>query len=161
MALVNELSDGSKSQVARMAAGLQLKNQLTSKDPTVRMQYQQRWIGLDEAIKTHVKTMVRKCNESLLSIFIINFNVKFRLSMNLAFRSFQAIQTLGTEKARPSIAPQVSVSVCFPQITLNQLLIHKIQCSLLQTPKNNVTCEQCILFLKKHFIKVFFKLLGL
>lgn len=88
MALVNELADGSKSQVARMAAGLQLKNQLTSKDPAVRMQYQQRWIALDEAIKTHVKTMVRKCNESLLSIFIINFNVKFRLSLNLAFPSF-------------------------------------------------------------------------
>lgn len=59
MALVNELADGRKSQVARMAAGLQLKNQLTSKDPAVRMQYQQRWIALDEAIKTHVKTMVR------------------------------------------------------------------------------------------------------
>ena len=88
MALVNELADGSKSQVARMAAGLQLKNQLTSKDPAVRMQYQQRWIALDEAIKTHVKTMVRKCNESLLSIFILNFNVKFRLSLNLAFPSF-------------------------------------------------------------------------
>ena len=89
MALVNELADGSKSQVARMAAGLQLKNQLTSKDPAVRMQYQQRWIALDEAIKTHVKTMVRKCNESLLSIFIINFNVKIGLSLNLAFLPFR------------------------------------------------------------------------
>ena len=89
MALVNELADGSKSQVARMAAGLQLKNQLTSKDPAVRMQYQQRWIALDEAIKTHVKTMVRKCNESLLSIFISNFNVKIGLSLNLAFLPFR------------------------------------------------------------------------
>lgn len=60
VALVNELADGTKSQVARMAAGLQLKNQLTSKDATVRLQYQQRWMTLDDKVKTHVKTMVRK-----------------------------------------------------------------------------------------------------
>lgn len=56
---MNELADGGKSQVARMAAGLQLKNQLTSKDPTVRMQYQQRWISLSDELKNHVKTRVR------------------------------------------------------------------------------------------------------
>ena len=60
MALVNELADGGKSQVARMAAGLQLKNQLTSKDPAVRLQYQQRWIALDDNVKNHVKAMVSK-----------------------------------------------------------------------------------------------------
>ena len=60
MALVNELADGGKSQVARMAAGLQLKNYLTSKDPTIRMQYQQRWLTLDDQVKLHVKQMVSR-----------------------------------------------------------------------------------------------------
>ena len=63
VALVSELADATKSQVARMAAGLQLKNQLTSKDATVRLQYQQRWMTLDEKIKSHVKTMVRNLVE--------------------------------------------------------------------------------------------------
>lgn len=63
VALVSELADATKSQVARMAAGLQLKNQLTSKDATVRLQYQQRWMTLDDKIKSHVKTMVRNLEE--------------------------------------------------------------------------------------------------
>lgn len=63
VALVTELSDATKSQVARMAAGLQLKNQLTSKDATVRLQFQQRWLSLEETVKTHVKTMVRSTQE--------------------------------------------------------------------------------------------------
>ena len=63
VALVSELADATKSQVARMAAGLQLKNQLTSKDATVRLQYQQRWMTLDDKIKNHVKTMVRNLVE--------------------------------------------------------------------------------------------------
>ena len=68
-ALVNELADGGKSQVARMAAGLQLKNQLTSKDPTVRMQYQQRWISLSDELKNHVKTRVRDKMWLVLLVF--------------------------------------------------------------------------------------------
>lgn len=64
VALVNELGDASKSQVARMAAGLQLKNQLTSKDATVRLQYQQRWMALDDEVKRHIKSMVRKSRTS-------------------------------------------------------------------------------------------------
>lgn len=89
-ALVNELADGGKSQVARMAAGLQLKNQLTSKDPTVRMQYQQRWISLSDELKNHVKTRV--------------------------------IQTLGTEKARPAIAPQCIAAIACAEIPNRQWL---------------------------------------
>lgn len=75
MALVNELADGGKSQVARMAAGLQLKNQLTSKDPSVRLQYQQRWIALDEKVKAHVKTMVRKYQLCHVLAFLTVVNI--------------------------------------------------------------------------------------
>ncbi|XP_019853838.1 PREDICTED: importin subunit beta-1 isoform X2 [Amphimedon queenslandica] len=48
--LATELADVSKSVVSRMAAGLQLKNYLTSKDPDFKLQYQQRWLSfpLDE-----------------------------------------------------------------------------------------------------------------
>lgn len=90
VALVNELADGGKSQVARMAAGLQLKNALTSKDPTIRLQHQQRWLTLDEQVKQHVKQMV--------------------------------IQTLGTEKARPAIAPQCIAAIACAEIPNRQWL---------------------------------------
>lgn len=57
-ALASELANVGKSQVARMAAGLQLKNQLTSKDPNVRAQFQQRWLGLDNTLRDHVRSLV-------------------------------------------------------------------------------------------------------
>jgi len=41
-----------------MAAGLQLKNHLTSKDATVKDLYQQRWLALPNDIKIFVKTKV-------------------------------------------------------------------------------------------------------
>ncbi|XP_015763609.1 PREDICTED: importin subunit beta-1-like isoform X2 [Acropora digitifera] len=90
VALVNELADGGKSQVARMAAGLQLKNALTSKDPTIRMQHQQRWLTLDEQVKQHVKQRV--------------------------------IQTLGTETARPAIAPQCIAAIACAEFPIGQWL---------------------------------------
>lgn len=52
------LRHGGNSLVARMAAGLQLKNQLTSKDPNVKLQYQQRWLGFLEDIRNYVKKNV-------------------------------------------------------------------------------------------------------
>ncbi|XP_076643580.1 importin subunit beta Fs(2)Ket isoform X1 [Halictus rubicundus] len=41
--------------VARMAAGLQLKNQLTSKDPQLKYQYQQRWLAIPVEIREFIK----------------------------------------------------------------------------------------------------------
>ncbi|XP_074101694.1 importin subunit beta Fs(2)Ket isoform X1 [Cotesia typhae] len=43
------------SPVARMAAGLQLKNQLTSKDPTLKSQYQQRWLTIPAETREFIK----------------------------------------------------------------------------------------------------------
>lgn len=111
VALVTELADATKSQIARMAAGLQLKNQLTSKDATVRLQYQQRWLSLDEGVKTHVKNMVRElqnCDDSS-DRFHACLNVVFYVIDWVLLPVFvlQAVQTLGTEIARPAIAPQV------------------------------------------------------
>ena len=57
-ALSNELADVNKSEVARMASGLQLKNYLTSKAPEVKLQYQQAWLSFDPAIRSHIKAMV-------------------------------------------------------------------------------------------------------
>lgn len=39
----------------RTAAGLQLKNALTSKDPDVRLECQKRWLQLPEDVRMHVK----------------------------------------------------------------------------------------------------------
>lgn len=61
-AFIKMLSDilvqGGNSQVARMAAGLQLKNHLTSKDPVLKLQYQERWLKLPEDIRLYIKKNV-------------------------------------------------------------------------------------------------------
>ncbi|XP_043211672.1 importin subunit beta-1-like isoform X2 [Amphibalanus amphitrite] len=54
-ALSDILYHGANSPVARMAAGLQLKNTLTSKDTTVRAMHQQRWLDFPPDVKEHVK----------------------------------------------------------------------------------------------------------
>lgn len=117
---MTELADATKSQIARMAAGLQLKNQLTSKDATVRLQYQQRWLSLDEGVKTHVKNMVRElqnCDDSS-DRFHACLNVVFYVIDWVLLPVFvlKAVQTLGTEIARPAIAPQVKNKVKIQQI---------------------------------------------
>lgn len=56
--LSDVLVQGGNSQVARMAAGLQLKNHLTSKDLTMKQQYQQRWLALPEDIRLYIKKNV-------------------------------------------------------------------------------------------------------
>ena len=59
-ALSDILYHGGNSPVARMAAGLQLKNTLTSKDQTVKTQYQQRWLAFPEDTRAYVKKNVSK-----------------------------------------------------------------------------------------------------
>lgn len=63
--LSDVLVAGGNSQVARMAAGLQLKNHLTSKDQTLKQSYQQRWLSLPEDIRLYIKKNV----STLLSNF--------------------------------------------------------------------------------------------
>jgi len=53
--LSDVLHHGGYSPVARMAAGLQLKNTLTSKDATVKAQYQQRWLAFPEDVRAYIK----------------------------------------------------------------------------------------------------------
>lgn len=53
--LSDVLQHAGNSPVARMAAGLQLKNYLTSKDAAVRSQYQERWLSFPETIRSYVK----------------------------------------------------------------------------------------------------------
>lgn len=65
--LSDVLVAGGNSQVARMAAGLQLKNHLTSKDPALKLQYQQRWLALPEDIRQYIKKNVS--NHTLHHIF--------------------------------------------------------------------------------------------
>jgi len=52
------------SPVARMAAGLQLKNQLTSKDLEMKFQYQQRWLTIPVETREYIKKNVRRFNFS-------------------------------------------------------------------------------------------------
>jgi importin subunit beta-1 len=60
--LLKQLSDvlkhGSNSQVARMQAGIQLKNALYSKDPALRVLHQQRWMQFGDDLRNHVKNNV-------------------------------------------------------------------------------------------------------
>jgi len=58
------------SPVARMAAGLQLKNQLTSKDPDMKFQYQQRWLTIPVETREYIKKNVRSAVFIALSYLI-------------------------------------------------------------------------------------------
>lgn len=57
-ALSDVLSHPGNSPVSRMAAGLQLKNQLTSKDETVKLKFQANWLQLPEDIRGYIKKNV-------------------------------------------------------------------------------------------------------
>lgn len=52
------LANPGNTQVARVAAGLQVKNSLTSKDPDVKTQYQQRWLAIDVNARREIKNYV-------------------------------------------------------------------------------------------------------
>lgn len=56
------LANPGNTQVARVAAGLQVKNSLTSKDPDVKTQYQQRWLAIDANARREIKNYVRTLN---------------------------------------------------------------------------------------------------
>lgn len=56
--LSKELVDQSKSGIVRMAAGLQLKNYLTSKDDTLKTDFQQRWLSAGDQIRLQVKSNI-------------------------------------------------------------------------------------------------------
>ena len=54
-----------------MAAGLQLKNYLTSKNLEIRMQYHQAWLSFDPSVRQHIKTMVSsKWDNRLLDLCV-------------------------------------------------------------------------------------------
>ncbi|XP_023209517.1 importin subunit beta-like [Centruroides sculpturatus] len=56
--LSDVLQHASNSPVARMAAELQLKNSLTSKDAELRNQNQQRWLFFPEDVRLYIKQNV-------------------------------------------------------------------------------------------------------
>ncbi|GFR15691.1 importin subunit beta-1 [Trichonephila clavata] len=56
--LSNVLQHASNTPVARMAAGLQLKNALTSKDTELRVKYQERWLQFPVDIRSYIKQNV-------------------------------------------------------------------------------------------------------
>ena len=56
--LSDELAEVNRSAGIRMAAGLQLKNLLTSKDDQAKVEQQKRWASLSAEVRHHVKTKV-------------------------------------------------------------------------------------------------------
>jgi len=57
LALASVLADVGRSVVARTAAGLQLKNCLSSKNPDTKRQQILRWLQIDAAIREQVKSL--------------------------------------------------------------------------------------------------------
>ncbi|XP_072031323.1 importin subunit beta-1-like isoform X2 [Amphiura filiformis] len=58
MELARVLANPENSHVARVAAGLQLKNTLTSKDLAIKMAQQERWLQLSKELRQSVKDLV-------------------------------------------------------------------------------------------------------
>lgn len=54
-----------------MAAGLQLKNYLTSKDPEAKAQYQQRWLSFLPNDRQQIKSLVRLIMYTKLISYIV------------------------------------------------------------------------------------------
>lgn len=57
-ALSEVLANINCSSVARTAAGLQLKNHLTSKDASITEQYHKQWLSFPEATREYIKNNV-------------------------------------------------------------------------------------------------------
>lgn len=55
-----------------MAAGLQLKNALTSKDPEIRVKYQERWLQFPLDIRNYIKQNVSNMVSYHSQIGLIN-----------------------------------------------------------------------------------------
>lgn len=49
------MGDPINHEIARYQAALQVKNHLTSNHPTIKLQYQQRWLQIDEGLRTEIK----------------------------------------------------------------------------------------------------------
>ncbi len=75
--LLKQLSDilkhGGNSQVARMQAGIQLKNALYSKDQTLRVQYITRWLSFPEDVRIYIKKNVS--NSQIVKVVILKERV--------------------------------------------------------------------------------------
>jgi importin subunit beta-1 len=67
-ALSDVLSHPGNSPVSRMAAGLQLKNQLTSKDESVKLKFQTKWLQLPEDTRAYIKKNVSDQGEESLFV---------------------------------------------------------------------------------------------
>lgn len=65
-ALSDVLSHPGNSPVARMAAGLQLKNQLTSKDDIVKAAFQEKWLQSTGEVRNYVKKNVSVAGLAIL-----------------------------------------------------------------------------------------------
>lgn len=80
------LANPGNTQVARVAAGLQVKNSLTSKDPDVKTQYQQRWLAIDANARREIKNYVRTLNASAQRLCILCLlRPHVRLSLSVRF----------------------------------------------------------------------------
>lgn len=63
-ALSEVLVNVAYSPVARTAAGLQLKNHLTSKDAEVAQEYRNRWLSIPEMMREVIKKNVSRLNDN-------------------------------------------------------------------------------------------------
>ena len=57
MSLATVLADVGHSAVSRAAAGIQLKNYLTSKNPETKRQYVMRWLQIDAEVRKQIKEL--------------------------------------------------------------------------------------------------------
>ena len=50
------LANPKNNEIARYQAALQIKNYLTSNNPSTKLQYQQKWLQIDQATRLEIKT---------------------------------------------------------------------------------------------------------
>ena len=111
VALAAVLADVSKSEGARMAAGLQFKNYLTSKDADVKVKYQVQWMSMDAAVRTHIKSLVSRGP-------VLRIQQGFRCCVR-ACVILQVLGTLGTENQKLRSASQCVAYIAAAEVQID------------------------------------------
>jgi hypothetical protein len=96
--------------VARMAAGLYLKNQLTAKDEALKLQVRERWLAFPPEDRGYIKNSVRITSFASVSIYYLSlsfladfFSVRNRIDATIGRRSSHRVHRCSGNPSWPMV----------------------------------------------------------
>ncbi|GFS20487.1 importin subunit beta-1, partial [Elysia marginata] len=151
--LSNILKHGGNSPVARMQAGLQLKNALYSKDNAIKLQHQQRWLHFPQPVRELIKQnvldtlgteAVRPSSAAQCVAYMACAELPHKMWPDLIARLTQnVINPASTEMMKEStleavgyICQEIDPEILLPQS--NEILTAIVHAMKKEEPSNNV-----------------------